>query len=601
MATVVACQGICKAYGLRELFDDLSIGFEDGEHVGFLGPNGAGKTTFLRIVADVETADRGQVNRRRSARIVYMPQTDEFGDHSTVGDVLEQASIQAHSEDHDHATAVKIIMSKVGLSDDDQRISTLSGGWKKRLALARALIADPDLLLLDEPTNHLDLEGIVWLEQLLQRAPFGFVAVSHDRYFLENVTTRIVELNRAYPEGHFSVAGTYSTFLEQRAALLEAQQAQEAALSNIVRREAEFLKSKAKARRTKSKARIEEAYRLQDELSELRSRNNQQITAGIDFDSTGRKSRKLLEAKGLAKSLGGRALFDDVSMLLSPGSRVGLVGGNGAGKSTLIRVLSGQLEPDSGTIRRAEDLRVVLFDQARETLPQDIPLRTALAADSDAVEFRGRPVHITAWAKRFLFRVDQLDLPVRELSGGEQARILIARLMLTPADVLILDEPTNDLDITSLEVLEDSLGDFPGAIVVVTHDRFMLDRLCNEVWGLDGAGHAGRYASCDQWQAAMARGAAPAQDEPTPKKNSRRATDGLTASERKELQDMERTIQDAEADLTGCRTALDAQENVADADETHRLWLAVEAAQAEVDRLFGRWEELESRVNSNGS
>jgi ATP-binding cassette subfamily F protein uup len=596
MATLVTCQDISKAYGLRELFASLSISFEDNERIGFIGPNGAGKTTFLKIVAGLEPADSGAVNRRRSARIVYLPQQDQFSEDVCATTALLEATDDLNLQLHERDTLVNTTLTQFGF-DGAQQVHQMSGGWRKRLALARATIRQPDLLLMDEPTNHLDLEGIVWLEDVLARATFAFVAVSHDRYFLEHVTNRVVELNATYRDGYFSSSGPYSAFLKKRADFLEAQQAQQATLANIVRREAAFLESNAKARRTKSKSRIEEAHRLQDELRDLQRRNNSATTAGIDFDSTGRKSRKLIEAQGLSKALGGRTLFKDLSLLLSPGSRVGLMGDNGSGKTTLIRVLSAALAPDEGTIKRADGLKIVLFDQKREHLPQDLPVRVALSAESESIDFRGQRIHITAWAKRFLFRIDQLDLPVRELSGGAQARILVARLMLQPADILILDEPTNDLDIDSLDVLEYSLGEFPGAVVLVTHDRFMLDRVCTEIIGLDGTGGVERFGDSSQWLAAQARRATQASAALRPERSGKRAQRGpLSASEKKDLQTIEETILEAEAHVETCREAFNGLEQASDHIEAQQRWDELEAARTQVEALYTRWEELETKA-----
>ena len=603
MATLLTCQAISKHYGTRELFDGLSIAFGEDEHVGFLGPNGAGKTTFLRILAGLVQADGGSINRRRGTRVGFLPQEDRFADGATVEETVAGALADDPLEEHERETRVNIILSKFGFEQTRQLVDTLSGGWRKRLALAREMVREPDLLLMDEPTNHLDLAGIQWLEEMLVGVPFAFLAVSHDRYFLERVADRVVELNRVYPDGFFSVSGSYGTFLEKRADFLEAQQAQEVTLANIVRREAAFLKSNSKAQRTKSKVRIEEAYRLKDELRGLQQRNADAVTPGIDFDATGRRSKKLLEAKGLAKTLGDTLLFQDVSLLLSPGTRLGLLGGNGSGKTTLIRVLTGDLPPDEGTIERADDLRVVVFDQKRETLPQDVPLREALAGRNQSVDFRGRSVHITAWAKRFLFRVEQLDMPVRELSGGEQARILIARLMLRPADVLVLDEPTNDLDIASLDILEESLCDFPGAIVLVSHDRFMLDRVCTEVLGLDGDGQAGHYADCAQWQAAQAR-RRKGEDDSGPGKAKKAKKKGernrLTASEKKELADMDETIHDADERTEQCRRAAEDPAIASDHVELEKRWEALAAAKKQVETLYARWETLEKKAKGEG-
>ena len=375
MGVLVTCHAVSKHFGTRTLFDGLSVSFADDERVGFIGPNGAGKTTFLRILAGLEMVDGGEVNRRRSARIGFLPQEDRFPDGATIASVLGEALADQPMESYERDTQVAIILSKFGFENPGRGVAELSGGWRKRLALAREIIQQPDLLLMDEPTNHLDLESIQWLERMLLGVSFSFVAVSHDRYFLEHVTTRVVELNPVYPDGYFSVSGSYSTYLEKRADFLEAQQAQQMGLANIVRREMAFLKSNAKARRTKSKSRIQDAYQLKDELRELSQRNARATVAGIDFDSTGRKSRKLLDATGLSKSLGGRLLFDDISLMLSPGMRVGLLGANASGKTTLIRVLTGALPPDKGAIKLADDLRIVVFDQNREELPQEVTLR----------------------------------------------------------------------------------------------------------------------------------------------------------------------------------------------------------------------------------
>ena len=597
MATLLTCKAISKHFGTRELFHDLSISFADDEHVGFLGPNGAGKTTFLRILAGLLPADSGEISKRRSARIGFLPQEDRFPPAATVASVLAAALADQALEPHEQDTQINITLSKFGFDQPHRPVEELSGGWRKRLALAREIIQRPDLLLLDEPTNHLDLAGIQWLEEMLMGLPFAFLAVSHDRYLLERVTDRVVELNPVYPDGYFSVSGNYSVFLAKRADFLEAQQV---TLANIVRREAAFLKSNSKAQRTKSKSRIDEAYRLQDELRDLQQRNAQATTAGIDFEGTGRESKKLLEAKGLAKTLGHKALFRDVSLWLSPGTRLGLLGANGSGKTTLIRVLTGDLPPDEGTVHRADNLRVVVFDQMREALPQDASLRRALAGKEDSVDFCGRSIHITSWAKRFLFRPDQLDMPVGELSGGEQARILIARLMLRPADLLILDEPTNGLDIASLDVLEESLSEFPGAIVLVTHDRFMLDRICTEILGLDGDGRVGRYVDSAQWQDAQIRRAQREREDVAKTKAKKTKTKAdpkrLTASEQKELKEMEATIHEAEGRVERCVRAMEDPEVAGDHVEAQKRWEELEAAKKHVEALYVRWEELEAKA-----
>ncbi len=593
---LLSCEAVSKAYGTRSLFDELSLGLFERDQVGLVGPNGAGKSTLLKILAGIETPDRGRRALRSGVRVGYVPQDPVFPVRGTVEDVV--AAALAAVDDADRPGRIAQTLSRAGFAGGREEVAMLSGGWQKRLAIARELAPEPDILLMDEPTNHLDIEGILWLEALLAERARACLIVSHDRYFLEHVATRMLELNRAYPAGLFQSDGRYSEFLARRDEFLKGQVAYEESLANTVRREIEWLRRGAKARSTKAKGRIKEADRLIEELRDSRARGATRV-AGIDFAASGRRTRKLLVARGLAKSLGGRPLIQNLDLAIVPGTRIGLVGPNGSGKTTLLHLLAGTLAPDAGEIERAEGLRIVRFDQHRVELDPDQPLRRVLAPEGDTVSFQGRRVHVAAWAKRFLFPPDQLEVPVGRLSGGEQARIRIACLMREPADLLILDEPTNDLDIPTLDVLEESLASFEGGLVLVTHDRFMLDRISTVILALDGEGGAATFAGYDQWeQARPLQASAPREVIRPAPVHQRPRTRRRGYLEQREWDTMEAAILEAERAVEACRHAAEDPAIASDPAALQARYAAVDTARAKVDRLYARWAELEARGDS---
>ena len=499
MPPIISAQGLSKKYGSTPLFRDISFTVSSGECIGVIGPNGSGKSTLLEILAGRVKPDTGDVAVRKGTRLSCVTQISDFAAGDTVLSVVETSMHEAGVPQSERAGRIAETLGRVGFTDRDVTATTLSGGWRKRLAIAEALVQQPDVLLLDEPTNHLDLAGIAWLEGLLRNAPFACVVVSHDRYFLENVATEVVELSKLYADGLLRVEGNYSTFLEAKELYLHAQRKEQAALANRVHTEIEWLRRGPKARTTKSKARIDKAHELIGDLADMNARTRS-TSARIDFSATNRQTKQLITLDGVTCELGGRKLFKDLNFAVTAGMRVGLVGPNGSGKTTLLRLLRGEMTPTGGRIQRAEPLRMVYFDQSRQLDP-DLTLRRALAPDSDAVIYQGSVIHVAAWAARFLFDPEDLNQRVGKLSGGERARVLIAQLMLQEADVLLLDEPTNDLDIPTLEILEESLLEFKGALVLVTHDRYMLDRVSTMVLGFDGAGGAERFADYSQWDA----------------------------------------------------------------------------------------------------
>ncbi|MEO8373468.1 MAG: ATP-binding cassette domain-containing protein, partial [Candidatus Solibacter sp.] len=367
------------------------------------------------------------------------------------------------------------------------------------------------------------------------------------------------------------------------------------ALANRVKREVEWLRRGAKARTGKSKARIDNAGRLMRELDDLETRTAKGTTQ-IDFTATDRRSKRLLSVENITKELGGRTLFKDLSFTLSPGTRLGLLGLNGTGKTTLLRILAGEIGVDSGSVETAPALRIVYFDQAREQLDREQTLRQGLGAHGDTVIFQDRLIHVAGWAKRFLFDSTQLDRPMSSLSGGEQARVLIARLMLQPADLLLLDEPTNDLDIPTLEVLEDSLTEFPGALVLVTHDRYLLDRVSTTVLGLDGKGTAQMYADYWQWEQAKNEEPAKAVKEPaSPKAAAQPAKKKLSYMEAREWEQMEARIMEAEQQVESIKVEMHSPEVVSDGPRLQACYARLEPAEELVHTLYARWAELEAK------
>jgi len=607
---ILSAQSLSKRYGVAPLFQNISFTVSEGERIGLIGPNGSGKSTLLEILAGRVKPDVGDVAMRKRNRLTSVLQVSEFAPDETVRSVVEKAMKEVGVAEPERAGRFAEVFGRAGFEDPEVFASSLSGGWRKRLAIAAGLVQHPDILLLDEPTNHLDLAGIEWLESVLQDAPFACVVVSHDRYFLENVTNAMVEISRTYEDGFLRVEGNYSKFLEAKENYLHAQQKRQDALENRVHVELEWLRRGPKARTTKAKARIDKANELIGELAEVSSRSRS-AAVRIDFTATNRQTKQLIQLEDVTYQISDRTLFEDVRLSITSGMRVGLVGPNGSGKSTLLRLLLGEMEPASGAIRKADHLRIVYFDQNRRLDP-DVLLRRALAPDSDSVIYQNRAIHVASWAARFLFTGEDLNRPVGRLSGGERARVLIAQLMLQPADVLLLDEPTNDLDIPTLEILEENLLEFPGAIVLVTHDRFLLDRVSTVVFGLDGFGGAERFADYSQWEewrdqreaarkaqsrlapARSKNGSHPAQGATNlPGKSSKKK---LTYKEARELELMEQNIAAAETALAEKVAALNNPEIATDGAKLHAASLDLEQAQKAVDTLYSRWAELEAKL-----
>lgn len=588
-----SCQNLGKSFGLRKLFTDLSLSIFKSDRIGLIGPNGSGKTTLMKILAGQEKPDAGILSPKRGLKIGYVPQSCEFKDIPPIAVLLDEIKEDETIPDYEKERLAETYLSKLGFTGNETSAHLLSGGWKKRLSIAQALISTPDLLLLDEPTNHLDLEGILWLEKFLAKEAPTYLLVSHDRYFLQNATNRIIEIDPVYPKGLFEVDGSYAEFLARKEGFIAGQLEQERSLAGKARKETDWLRRSPKARTTKSQSRIDEAEAIIEELSDVRKRNLQR-RADIDFAATERETRKLLVANNLGKSLQERPLFQHVNFTLSPGTRIGLMGPNGSGKTTMLRLLAGELQPDQGTIKKADELKIVYFDQHRTQLPMNISLREALSPNGDYVLFRGNPIHVNGWCKRFLFSPDILDMPLAKLSGGERARIAIAHLMLLPADLLLLDEPTNDLDIPTLETLEDSLMDFPGAVVLITHDRCMLDRICNSLLSLGDPSCTELYADYAQWEMAKSK-KAPAKEEKKIKEPAP-AKPKLSYNEKKEYGEIEGKILKLEKEISELNHLLENPEISNNPPKLAEVCKAVGLAENQIEQLYLRWEELDKKM-----
>jgi ATP-binding cassette subfamily F protein uup len=409
----------------------------------------------------------------------------------------------------------------------------------------------------------------------------------------------MLDLDRVFTSGMLEVRGRYSLYLEKKDELLAGQAAYQESLRNRVRGELEWLSRKARARTRKAQARIDSAARMKDELDDLDARSRSDAI-DIQFTGTARRTKRLLVAEGLAKSFGSHVIVRDLELVLSPGHRLGLLGANGSGKTTLLRLLAGFDKPDSGSVEHAPNLRILMFDQHRSRLDPETPLKRALAPHGDSVVYQGRAVHVAGWAKRFLFKSEQIETPVGRLSGGEQARVMIAKLMLEPADLLLLDEPTNDLDIPTLEVLEESLLEFPGALVLVTHDRYLLDRVSTRLLALDGLGNATYYSDYSQWEL-YRREAEQAEGDARRRRASSRVAGArakkLTYLEQREWEQMEARILEAEKQLAECRQASVDPAIASDHEALMKRMDALKAAQNAVDQLYARWAELEAKTN----
>jgi len=596
MSHIFSLKNVSKFYGDDTLFHDLSIDFKSNEQLGLIGMNGSGKSTFLKLIAGDVLPDTGELITKPGLRFIYLPQEDRFNPDLSIEEILYDSIKNNFFDDKECHKTVQKSLGKGGFTDSNLLSKNLSGGWKKKLAITRAICCKPDILLLDEPTNHLDINGILWLEDILKSAKFSFIVVSHDRTFLENVCLNVMEIGKYYASGYFKIQGQYKKFEKERLLYLSAQQKQQASLSSKMRREDEWLKQGPKARSTKAKYRIEQAHTLRKELGVLKDRNKNTASVDIDFHATGRKTKKLLRASHIKKSMDGKKLFSDISFEIGPRFCLGVVGENGSGKSTFLSILEKKILPDEGRVDWAQDLKIAVFDQNRSKLNPELTLKEALnPGGGDSVNYKGRSIHVVTWAKRFLFMPDQLDMSVKRLSGGEKARIILANIMLTPCDLLLLDEPTNDLDILSLEVLEDSIKQFPGAIVIVSHDRYLMDSVCDRILYLDHTSEAKFYQNFDQILNYRKSMLAKPQKKKKDRQIKNRSRIAFSYKDKFELDHIEEKILSAEDKVESLTLKIQSPEIINNPKDMTQFCSLLKHAQEEVSTLYERWEYLEAK------
>jgi ATP-binding cassette subfamily F protein uup len=587
----------------------LTFAVESGERIGLIGPNGAGKSTLLRILAGQVGPDQGTLSLQRGLKVGFLAQVPSFAPESTLISTILEGT--ADPSDWESVAAAYEQISKLSLDQfpAELPVEKMSGGWKKRVALGRELIRGPDLLLLDEPTNHLDFESILWLETFLSRAAFSTVTVTHDRLFLQRIASRILELDFRNAGGLLSVQGDYMAYLEVKEGLIQSQERREVVLKNTLRRETEWLRQGAKARTTKQEARIQRAGKLKEDVEELSARNLKR-SVSLQFESAEKNPKKLIEAKGVSKSYGDRQLFAELNLQMSPGTRLGLLGPNGVGKSTLIRVLLGLEAADAGEVYRADALAFAYFDQARDTLDPHRSVAKTLCPTGDFVDFRGSRVHIRGYLDQFLFSQGQMDMAVGKLSGGEQSRLLLAKLMLTEANLLVLDEPTNDLDMATLSVLEECLNDFNGAVFLVTHDRYFLDQVATQILAFPPNFQTedrqlisfASYAQWEKWyegQSKLNKGnansASSVSTAAAESQKKQKSSGKLSFKEQQELQGMETKILEMEKRLEELSHQSSEPDSSMNIDQLNRLSQTMTQTQNEISLLYSRWAELEAK------
>ena len=599
---LLTLDAVTLAYGHVPLLDGASLQVESGERVAILGRNGAGKSTLLQVVSGESAPDAGTVWREPGLRIGRLQQDAILRDDRTVFDVVADGLVLRHDEEPwIRDQRVEMVISRLQLPAAAVA-STLSGGWRRRVLLGRALVGEPELLLLDEPTNHLDIESMTWLETFLTDYRGAVLFVTHDRVFLQRVATRIVELDRGRLT---SWPGDYATYLRRKEEWLDAEATRNEKFDKKLAQEEAWLRQGIKARRTRNEGRVKALLEMRAERARRRERAGL-VTMAVDTSE--RSGQMVFEAEGVSKAFDGRTVIDGFSTRIQRGDRVGIIGANGAGKTTLLRLLLGDLTPDAGTLRTGTNVAVAYFDQQREQLDPERSVVDTVADGQTTVTIAGRERHVHGYLQDFLFPAERAQSPVKALSGGERNRLLLARLFTRPANVLVLDEPTNDLDIETLELLEAMLAEWQGTLLLVSHDRAFIDHVVTSTLVCSGDGRVEEFVGgYEDWlrQRRAAEAGRTAATRPAPAAPVPEAARVATAAKGKKLSYKEQRELDALPERIAALEAEQEQLNarITDpgfyaetADAIHAALARVEGLQAELLDAYARWDELDSRT-----
>ncbi len=593
---LLSCQDLRAEYAGRPLLDGVSLQVERGERIGLVGRNGQGKSTLLSVLAGEWAPDGGEVIRESGTRVTFLPQHVPTELQGSVEGIIRAGAPDRSLKDHE----IQRLGSLLRL-DPAQSFSALSGGLKRRALLARALAGEPDLLLLDEPTNHLDLDSIAWMEEFLFRFSGTLLFVTHDRSFLARLATRILDLDRGRLT---SWACDYPTYLQRKEELLANEEKEWALQDEKLAREEAWIRQGIKARRTRNEGRVRALRELRAQRRERRQRTGE---VNLTIQAARRSWKRVIEVRGLEFSYPGTLIVSDLTTTIVRGDKVGLLGPNGSGKTTLLRLLLGELKPHAGTVKHGGSLEISHFDQHRESLDEEASIQDAVSAGSH-VELDGERRHIMTYLQDFLFSPEQARQKVATLSGGERNRLLLARLFTRPANLLVLDEPTNDLDLETLELLEARLVAFGGTVLVVSHDRAFLDNVCTSTLVFEGNGVVKEYVGgYSDWRRVVGRQTKEAEGgegrekvPPRDKPRTRRPAHRLTFKEGKEWEAIPTRIEALEEELEALhRRMADPAFFREDPEEIRRVKEGSQRLPGEIEALFARWAELDERKSGN--